>query len=956
MTTRVLIINQKLVFAVTVKQALEQTGSFLVHAFTAADAAIEYLQDNAHDVALIDLAAEGPDLIRRMRMIQQNIAIIASPVQPNSKAMMQELNLQGMIDAPFSAREVIPLIEHAIELMQQTHTESTQRLADTAETNTAETEILAGDVDDFDAPLAAEDEAFEAFLHSITGVNQQEEGAPEKTERDAHVPPTLPEFSSLDSILVDEAPSEIYEPPVGDEDTPNVPTSDSQAVRQFLATRDDVKDDFDSVLGDIDPEEESARPGLPRSEMTSFDELVNSMRSESQHTPLPDRHQQFIEFILTGGMDVLLKEIEKSKTDSLEDKDSGEDSPDAQASSAFEQIAAEEPPMPALEESGTVGDLMLGVGDPSFQHVLAMMRGDDVGPGDERDSGSQLLPTEIEAAFESFFESQAKSDVEQKADMPTEPPPAEPLPARDEFSFEPKSPSEQAETMEPESEDGDNDFTAQLILATALDETSPIESFSLDDLINSIEKELSEHQPDVKPLPSWNARFKPPPKADQRYIQEPDFLPEEFPTSRYIPVVQPDKQDVVPRLDEPEVMEETPVSAHRRQPPEAPVQETPVEPVEAAAPLEDEQPVLESWDGEPPVMPPDYLPEEVWDESEPDIWDVPEDEAFADEETSISADEIEAASSVPPFLDDFMIDIDESLDEQTMMVDTPGEAESAVEYDAEIDFDLPVEPIDGLNESDARAAQVALSLTQVSLELTAEATLLTRDGNLIAMDGRLEAEDLDELRALTADDASVKADESRVRFIRLSGSGRDYMVYSRRTEADFVLTLIFAPETPLRDIRRQGKRLMQALESVPEIVEQTPTQAVVSQVEPAQEPVQRAPYAYVWILRDPNASFDPATSQMVMAGLRTQLGEQGWVIQDLLARDEYVYLLADVPGERPAYEIIRELKRRTADIAKVQDATFGISAVWADSYLVLTPGRPLQQDEIIQFINFERTL
>ncbi|MBZ0295521.1 MAG: response regulator, partial [Anaerolineae bacterium] len=207
MTTRVLIVNRKLVFAVTVKQALEQTGNFLVHAFTAADAALEYLQDNPHDVALVDLAAEGPDFIRLLRMTQRSIAIIASPVQPNSNAVMKELGLQGMIDAPFGAREVIPLIDHAIELMQRSYTETTQSLADTAMTNAAETEVLAGDVyDDEDfQPPAVDDEAFNAFLQNITDSSVEpdiddylDDYDDAFDEDDQEEPPTMPEFSSLD--------------------------------------------------------------------------------------------------------------------------------------------------------------------------------------------------------------------------------------------------------------------------------------------------------------------------------------------------------------------------------------------------------------------------------------------------------------------------------------------------------------------------------------------------------------------------------------------------------------------------------------------------------------------------------------------------------------------------------------------------------------------------------------
>ena len=56
MVIRVLIINRQLVFAVTIKQALEQTGAFEVHPFTDPNAAMEYLRTHPHDVAQIGRA------------------------------------------------------------------------------------------------------------------------------------------------------------------------------------------------------------------------------------------------------------------------------------------------------------------------------------------------------------------------------------------------------------------------------------------------------------------------------------------------------------------------------------------------------------------------------------------------------------------------------------------------------------------------------------------------------------------------------------------------------------------------------------------------------------------------------------------------------------------------------------------------------------------------------------
>src|SRR5215470_5131621 len=114
MATRVLILNRQLAFAVKIKQALEQTGLFDVHPFTKADAAFDFLRDHPQDVALVDFTLpgrSGAKVIQQLRSIQPDLAVVISPRQP--EADVAALNLQGMVDAPFSARDVISLLENA---------------------------------------------------------------------------------------------------------------------------------------------------------------------------------------------------------------------------------------------------------------------------------------------------------------------------------------------------------------------------------------------------------------------------------------------------------------------------------------------------------------------------------------------------------------------------------------------------------------------------------------------------------------------------------------------------------------------------------------------------------------------------------------------------------------------------------------------------------------------------
>ncbi len=1202
MTTNVLIINRQLVFAVTIKQALEQTGAFEVHPFTSADAALEFIRSHPHDVALIDFTLpDGPGIVRRLRALQPDIAVIVSPTQPNSGVLIRELGLQGMIDAPFSARGIIPLIEHAVEQIEQPLTAITRSLNASDDPSSGETEVLSGGqldalIDEseyrrtrplpeqFPSKRSLEDEPPEnlpmtrqfadepdesprmpwefsdepadmdfmgsdqkvenlpltrplpeqlpptrilneeepvenlpgtrnlpeqplsdipdwlqsrlAEQSSMWGVDEDEEEndkpnfePPTESKKtrifdgdasELDLSPSIPEFSTLDSILSNVAPSEMFEPKVTDEDTPAVPSVDSGAVRQFLATKTPASDDvFGSVLGNIPAESPAAKP-----KSDTFEDLVKSMRGDKTHTPLPDRHQQFIDFILTGGMDNLLTEIEKHKTGPLPELEDDEDedsepivTPSPPPQNIFEKLAEEEPPMPTLEESGTVGDLMLGVSDTGFRNVLAMMQGEEI-DSTELEASYEQQPTarDIDQAFRNFFDQEIAAEPEPVIEMPAPlpPPVAEP---REE------SPA----------------IPAQLILETALDESTPIDSFSLGDLITNIERQLSEHTPEIQPPPSWGIPALPRPKQDDRYIKEPDFLPEEFPTSRPIQKLPSWRDEEISRpepapasdidwsvLDEPdefddESLNRPAVAAQESAIPAAEIWndensanqfedvadqfEDTVDQFEDSADqfedktLEDMAAEIERpldtgmWDNlyeadefenenlnEPAAAEQqpitldagmwndlaadevnEEIPEEVAEDFEQspvlddDLWNGSYEPVAADEQQStldsglwddldiINAAEQENPEEIaqefeqPPTLDMGMWDdlyeatvqgeawndeaveaddfsswnlpptsipidmsIDESLSDETVMMQR--EDEQSIDLGQMADFD-PFPGEMNIVGDDPYIAQIALSLTQVSLELTAEATLLTHESEIVASAGQLSTEEIKEFGVVVNDDWSAGEDESRIRFITLPSNGKGYMLYSRRTAGDFTLSMIFADTTPLKDIRRQGKRLNEALASVPD-VPPVPIAAVVDTNEVASVPVQPVfvpqpnipltPYSYVWLLRDGNTRFNDVTTRAIRSGLAMQLREQGWQVKNIEAHDEYIYLVADVPGEQPAHEVVNDLKRRVAEIANMQDSSFVPQSMWADSYLIMTPGRELHPDEIDQFIQFER--
>lgn len=345
--------------------------------------------------------------------------------------------------------------------------------------------------------------------------------------------------------------------------------------------------------------------------------------------------------------------------------------------------------------------------------------------------------------------------------------------------------------------------------------------------------------------------------------------------------------------------------------------------------------------------------------------------------------------------------------------------EDETEQDVPLEEHRPTPEAPQTEEPPSPLAQLALSLTQASLDLTADATLLARGREIIAYAGNMPIEDVEELRDGIENDWDAKPGESRIRFVNLPLSGQDYLLYSRRTEENLTLSLIFTSNTPLRVIRQQCNRLIQALGTVPEVTrdhdkslldelqekeaikkleelaiaqeesaQQSSTQLQIDQAaiaeelgEPPPDPIpttlaiasattpdserldfpRPAPYTgplttqtYLWMTRAGAAPLDTGISRSIQAELDRQLTLMGWDVNDLCVAEDYVYILADVPAEKPTHEIVTELKTRSATIAQKVNTSLDPETLWNDSYAVLTPGREMDTEEIQQFINFSR--
>lgn len=449
---------------------------------------------------------------------------------------------------------------------------------------------------------------------------------------------------------------------------------------------------------------------------------------------------------------------------------------------------------------------------------------------------------------------------------------------------------------------------AAMILETALDESTPIHDFSIHEFMSRVQER---GQGLIAPLPSWL-------DERERYIREPAFLPE-------IVNAAGDEFTATPTvLGSGQTIEPAPGDLVTEQ--MAPDRVVPIPEMQNFAPDRDqvtEQDALQE-DGE-------------WSD------EMSEDEQHQDAFDADLMDEYDEP-------DEFAV-LDDS--EALMVPESTPQPSAGFAYTQ-------------FNEEFPEVAQLAVTLTQVSMELTAEATLLTREGHIVAYAGNLPREDIQELREEIADDWEGEANRSRIRFVTLSSSGMDYMLFTRKTTDDYTLSMVFAGNRPLHEIRRQGQRLVDALAVVPEMLsepEPIPAEAAEepliedeSQVYlPAPEDVgERTPYTYVWVLRDANDSINDLTARAIVRELDISLTRSGWQIHDLDVHEDFIYLHADVPVRVDARSAVRNLMDSSAHVITTQANHPAPDGVWDSGYLVLQPGRNMEMDEIQRFINFLR--
>lgn len=1043
MSIRVLIIDPNIPFMVTTKQALEATGEFEVSVSANGLAAQEALRQTRHDVAVIDFNVADMDvleLIGHLRRLQPDLRVLLTYSSDAQAARTPHLGAQGSIAKPYTARALIPHLFRAVTRhvpLQPPAEAATPPAEDetgevpprgpapfTEVPDTAGEELAAADEQPPDEDAAPTDADLRRLAQTRYFGDEPDLGGTDALFewQDTDRTGQLPKTDSLDGMLeqhgwLESEPTppflEDYLPPPQPDDTPTVPPQDLDGVRQFLAT--DLPEHDPTTFGEVlDALAQSPLPDTePSPDDQAFHELVDSLRAPAA----PPRR---------GPLDDLL---------APRAPDSDEEPPPNPLDYVLESIRRGHPPQePDLGDESelddtTIGDVISGLFDPSFESVLAALAGKEVGEDDlaeptytaeETRAPSSLKPDIVDQiGLESLDTNAALPDWLASADLPEPGAPAAPP----------------AHEPAPDEEDSWHYPATTALHAVTQDDAEA--EFSLNDLLNQIEQQLPpprDRRPRLRPLPSWEENATPEEAEQLRQLfpdsgeWEPADLEELFSPPAPLAGPAPDETaqpafDEEPPLALPEAPEEhfdagwtdeeagepaaeEALPAHfdrfRDQAQEAEVADSDErdeqDAVGDALELDLDADLIEAaqhagpddfFTGLPDIMEEeDTLATEIseafyegvrqtaytWDESEGDTG---QGEAAAPDWIPQPVED----GAGEPAVEEILPALDYPADEAARSAE-PAEMPAAHLLIEEPEPEPEAPPPED-DEEAARLAQIALQLTQFSLESSAQATLLTSGGELIAEAGDLPAPALERLEQTIAVawSTSPPDHDSLSRYVTLPDAG-EFLLYSTAVGGGMVLSMVFSSNTSIRTIRRQARRLSEALDLVPEPVETPEAPAAVTHPSRPTDlrapeglraaragreqgaPVRHAPrpdvpytsYCLLWLPWDPRLELEGDYAAALRGWIADIAARNAWEIDELDIETDYIRLTLKVPQKSLPDAVIQMLFDETARLTQEHfpERIDAAGRLWANGYYVVTPPRALSDREIGRFITYQR--
>lgn len=499
---------------------------------------------------------------------------------------------------------------------------------------------------------------------------------------------------------------------------------------------------------------------------------------------------------------------------------------DEPAAHLFNKLAAEEPPLPDLLESGTVGDLQASL------------------------QGSGTTPR-----FKTI-----------KKNTKTEP-------------------------IEVPLNEGDSrSIPATVILETALDQSTPIDAFSVDEFIERVKERQQNEEAQIKPLASWL-------EESQRYIREPDFLPNDLlnfsQALEYTSTLTESNEQTITRRDTSDWVTD-PIEPVRPAPkaekPQKPEKKAPLPPKMPPPPPEMKQAAdSEKIGTEPLTVPP---PPEVFQKPKPQ------------------------AAQTLPYTD--------------YLADDPRIAHLALTL-TQVSLELAADAT--LLARDGQIVAYAGKLPKADIEeLGAQLDLD------FASDTRKSLIRFVTLQSNGSDYMLYTCQTEGNFTLTMLFAGTMSLHTIRRQGNRLIEALANAPSE---------------LEEIPQATEHVETLPTFD-FPIAENVEVRAPFTFVWMLHEVDSILENGLAQALIQGLDVLLSNAGWQIHDLEVHADFIYLFADMPRSLSPNSIIRDLLRVSAEMAHAKKPLKDLQHFWDDSYLILQPGRTLGVEEIQRFISFAR--
>lgn len=240
----------------------------------------------------------------------------------------------------------------------------------------------------------------------------------------------------------------------------------------------------------------------------------------------------------------------------------------------------------------------------------------------------------------------------------------------------------------------------------------------------------------------------------------------------------------------------------------------------------------------------------------------------------------------------------------------------------------------------------ALMLTHEQLGTAAAALILTQGDEVLAHSGEMPTQEIEELQAVINGDWDAHGTQARIRYITLPTSRQEYMLHSRMTANGYTLSMAFAGDLPVQDIRTQSDAVASTLESFRGSDDDAGDSALSG---------SRLPFTAIWMLNNPDDPLTADIAQAIVLEFDRELREFGWPIHAMNVHADFVYVFCDVQTTYLASDVLADLKRISAQAACARRPDWDPDELWADAYMALMPGRELGSDEVQSFLNFTRS-